>query len=440
MVSKMQVSVEQTGSLGRKLTVQVPSSEVEGKITDRLKELGKGLKMKGFRPGRVPFSVVRKRFGAQVRQEVVGEMIQNTFSEAVNQENLRPAGMPQIDTEPPQADADLQYTAAFDVFPEIENLDVSSIEIERPVAEVAETDIDDMIETLRQQRQSWVDVERKAAEEDLIYFHFSVDADGERFPAEGEERAGTILGRGLLGESFEKGLAGLKAGEDGQFEAEFPEEFRNKEIAGKSGNVSVKIEKVQEASLPEVDDAFAEAFGVEGGVEQLREGVKDNLERELKQGISRTVRESTLEKLRSSFADIEIPQSLIDSEIQGLQAQAQQRAAQMGQQNAPVPAAELFTDAARQRVHSALLVTEIARHAELKLDENRVHEAIAEVASTYEDPQAVMNLYYTDQRLLSPIQNLILEEQAVDWVLENANVQDQPSSFADVMKQDSDDA
>ncbi len=431
----MQVTVEETGNLGRKLKVQVPSAQVEERVVDRLKEIGKTMKMKGFRPGRVPFAVVKKRFAGQVRQEVVGELIQHSFADAISSEKLRPAGMPEIQAEPPKEDVDLEFTAAFDVMPEIDSIDISALQVERPVAEVTDGDVDEMIETLRKQRMSWSDVERGAQEGDLVYFHFSAVVGDVRFPAEGEEQAGTMVGQGMLGDEFDAALTDSKAGDQSTFDANFPENFRNTELAGKSGEVSVRVEKVQESQLPAIDDQFAEAFGVDGGVEELKAGVRDNLQRELKQGLSRRTREGAIEQLREMYPDIEIPQTLIDNEIAALRQQAQQQAQQMGHADAPLPPVEQFEQAAQERVHSAVLISEIARHADIELDEGRVRDAILEVASTYEDPQSVVNLYYSDQRLLSPIQNLILEEQAIDWVLENATATEKPMTFNEVMQQ-----
>jgi len=431
----MQVTVEEVGTLGRKLTVQLPSSEIEQKVSDRLKEIGKTMKMKGFRPGKIPFAVVKKRFGGQVRQEIAGELIQHSFAEAVSDEKLRPAGVPEITADPLQENADLQFTAAFDVMPELDAIDVGELVIERPMAEVADEDVEEMLETLRKQRMTWLDVDQASTDGDLVYFHFSAEIDGNRVPVEGEEAAGAILGQGALGEEFERHLLELKSEDEKRFEATFPEQFRNTELAGKTGTIAVRVEKVQQAQLPEIDQAFAEAFGVTGGVEELRTGVRENLERELKQGLSRRTREIVINQLRTQYPDIEIPVSLIKNEINILQQQSQQQAQQMGQPNAPLPDAEGLRGPARQRVHSAVLVSEIARHAGIELDETRVRDAILEVASTYEDPQSVINLYFSDQRLLTPIQNLILEEQAVDWVLDHAKVHDKGLSFSEVMQQ-----
>lgn len=430
----MQVSVENTGSLGRKLTVQLPAQEIEGKVSNRIRDLGKQVRLKGFRPGKVPFQVLEKRFGKQVREEVVGEMIQQSFQTAVSQENLRPATTPQIDTPSPEADADFKYTASFEVLPELEELDLSTLEITRPVAEVTDADVDNMIETLRRQRQSWEDVERPVADGDLVLFHYSFETDGQRFPEEGEERAGAIVGNGAFDQAVEAELVGLSGDETKTAKVTLGDGFQNDALAGRTGQLSLRIEKIQASVLPEVDDQFIESFGIsEGGLEKFRQDVRENLQRELKQTASRQLRNHVMSVVVDAYPDLEVPVSMIEAEQQAMVQQAQQQMQQMGQGDQPAPDPGQFAEAAERRVRAALLVTEIARHHDISIDGNRVREAINEIAATYEDPQAIANLYYGEERLMNNVQNLVLEEQVVDCVLDKAQVNEQSMSFDELM-------
>ena len=431
----MQVSLENIGNLGRKLTVQVPAVEIEEKITGRIRDLGKQVKLKGFRPGRVPFKVLEKRYGRQVRSEVVGEVIQQYFEDAINQEQLRPASQPEISTEPPKLDQDLEFTAAFDVFPELEKLDVTGIKIEQLEAEVVAADVDNMIETLREQRRTWDDVDRAAGDSDLVFFSYSVESDQRRIPEEAQERAGAILGSGAFDADFEAQLLGMSSGDEKDFDASFKADFRVEALAGLKGKASVKIEKVQASRMPEVDEDFAASFGVsDGGLEAFRENVKENMDRELKQAVSRLLRGEVLNKLVANFDQLEVPASMIEAETLNLQQQAQQQAEQMGLTDPELPPADTFKEKAEHRVRAAVLVGEVARHAKLQVDAGRVRDMVNEISSTYESPPAIVSLYYSDEKLLSNVQNVVLEEQAVEWVLERAKVKTRSASFSEVMK------
>lgn len=430
----MQISVETTGELERKLKVLVPSQEIETRVKGRIRDLGKQVKLKGFRPGKVPYQVLEKRFGPEVRKEVVGEMIQASFQEAVTRHNLQPASSPEIATKPPRPDTDLEYTASFEVFPELAELDLSVLKIIRPVAGVTDADVANMIETLRQQRRTWADVERAAAEGDLVFFHFSMTAGDTRSPAEGEERAAAILGQHAFDRACEAELVGLKAGDEKAFEAELDADFRESTLAGQRVQAAFRIEKVQEPVLPEVNDEFFAAFGItEGGEDAFLKDVRDNLKRELKQGLRRRLKNRVMEQLVARFADLKVPVSMVQAEQEALREQVAQQLKASGAEHR-TPPVERFAEQAERRVRAALLVREVARHGRIEVDSGRVREAINELASTYENPQAIVNLYYSDERMLGSIQNMVLEEQAVEWILERAQVEEQEMSFDDVMR------
>ncbi len=430
----MQISVESTGELGRKLKVLVPSQEIETRVKGRIRDLGKQVKLKGFRPGKVPYQVLEKRFGPEVRKEVVGEMIQASFQEAVTRHNLQPASSPEIAAEPPRPDTDLEYTASFEVFPELAELNLSELEIVRPVAEVTDSDVANMVETLRQQRRTWADVERPAAEGDLVFFHFSMTAGDTRHPAEGEERAAAILGQHAFDPACEAELVGLKTGGEKAFQVDLDADFREPSVAGQKVQVAVRIEKVQEPVLPEVDEEFFAAFGVtEGGEAAFLNDVRDNLKRELKQGLSRKLKNRVMEELVTRFADLKVPVSMVEAEKEALRQQVAEQLKASGAEDR-TPPAERFAAQAERRVRAALLVREVARHGHIEVDSTRVREAINEVASTYEHPQAIVNLYYSDERMLTSVQNMVLEEQAVEWILERAQVEERKMSFDEVMR------
>lgn len=438
----MEVSVENTSQLGRKMTVQLPAEEVDAKVEGRIKEMGQHVRLKGFRPGRVPFKVLRQRFGRQVRQEVVGELIQESFQRAVSEQNLRPASSPEISAEDDQSAGGLQYTASFEVIPELDSLDLSRLEIERPVAEVTEGDIDGMIQTLREQRRTWMDKEAAAEEGDLVFFRYQAELEDGRFPEdEADARAGAVLGHGAFDLNFEKALVGARVGDEKEFEVIFTDEARESDLAGRAATVSASVEKVQKSELPAVDEEFMASFGVtEGGLDQFRQEVRQNLERELKDAIARNLRQTVIGALVDQFDDLQVPAAMVENEIQSLRQQASAQLQQVGRDASQVPDEEAFRDQARQRVRGGLLVAEVARHAQLEVDMGRVRDRVNEIASTYEDPQAVVNLYYQREDLLGSIQNLVMEQQAVEWVLEQARVTEVKRSFDEIMNRASQDA
>lgn len=429
----MQVSVENTGALQRRMTVQVPADEVESQVDGRMKELGKSVRLKGFRPGRVPRKVLEQRFGKQVRQEVVGQLVQETFREALVQEKLRPAVTPDIATEPPKARQDLEYIATFDVYPELEPVDLSELKLVRPEAEVDDGDIDRMIETLREQRRGWQETEEPAKDGDLVLLDFyAVPAEGDRYPEEDAEKAGTILGSGMLPPALESALVGLKAGETKTLSVDFPEDFRTAELAGKTAETHVELSKVQTPELPEVDADFMASFGVEGGdMDAFRSEVRQNLERELDQALRGRARDGAVEALLQKFPDIAIPAGMVDTEMNRLHQQAQQQAERT---KAPVPEPASFREQADKRVRSGLILAELARQAEVQVDGRRVREVIETQASTFENPAEIVNLYYGNEQLLDEVQNQVIEEQVVTWVFEQADVSTESKTFDDIMR------
>lgn len=423
----MQVSVETTGKLGRRLTVTIPADRVNSGIQSRLRELSRTARIKGFRPGKVPAKVIEQRFGDQVRGEVLNDLVRDTFDEALRNENLRPAMSPEIDASP-AADADFSYTATFEVLPELDRIEVEGIELKRVTSEVGETDIDSMIETLRQQRRSWKPVDREAAPADMVVFEFSAEHEGGRFPAEGTERAGTIIGSQALGEAFESELVGVAAGGEKAIEQTLPESFRIEALAGKRAKLQVKVLKVQESSLPEVDRDFIMSFGVaDGSLEKFRQDVADNLRRELRTALAARLKNEVVARLTAAHAELELPQGMIEAEARALARQQSEGGAEQSDPSA-------HREVARQRVLAGVLLQEIARQHELRLEPRRVSELLATIASTYEDPQAVIQAYRNDARLMSGLQSRAMEDQVIDFVAGKAKVTEEALPFAEVMR------
>ena len=426
----MQVSVENVGKLERKLTVKFPAERFESQVNARIAEMGRTVRLKGFRPGKVPTAVIQQRFGDQVRGEVLSDLIGSTLREAVAQENLRPIANPAIDTTGRPIEGEIAYTATFEVMPEFPEIDVAALEISRPVAVVSDADIDKMIETLRLQRRSFDEVSRASAEGDFVMFEYLAQAGDYRFPAEGLERAGSVLGSGNLFKALDEALTNRSAGDEATTEIEFPADFRNTDLAGKKAQVSIKIIKVQAPNLPAVDADFVKAFGVaDGDIETFRKEVRANLERELKGTLMGRLKAEVAEKLADAYPNLDVPNLMAQGEARSMAAGSVPR----GQE----PPAELVAAAepiARKRVAAALLMGEIARKNEIRIDRSRMAEMLTTIASTYEEPEKVIELYNGDPQLMSGLQNRVMEDQVAEWVADHAKTTEQSLSFDEVMR------
>ncbi|HEV2540305.1 MAG TPA: trigger factor [Frateuria sp.] len=426
----MQFSVENVGKLERKLTVRFPAERFESQVSARIAEMGRTVRLKGFRPGKVPAAVIQQRFGSQVRGEVLSDLIGATLREAFEKENLRPVANPSIDTTGRPENGEIAYTATFEVMPEFPEIDVASLEISRPTAEVTDADIEKMIETLRLQRRSFDPVERASAEGDFVMFEYAATAGDYRFPAEGLERAGSVLGSGTLFKALDETLAGRTAGDEFDSEISFPEDFGNPQLAGKTAQVSFKIVKVQAPQLPEVNEEFAKLFGItDGNLETFRKEVRANLERELKATLMGRLKGEVAEKLANAHPDLEVPNMMVQAEAHNLAAGSVPR----GQQPPP-QLVEAAAPMARKRVIAGLLMGEIARKQELKIDRKRVAEQLAAIASTYEEPEKVVELYNADPQLMSGLQNRVMEDQVAEWVAEHAKTTEKHLAFDEVMR------
>ncbi len=426
----MQVSVEKSSALERRLRIQVPGEQFQKKIDARLRELGKQVRIKGFRPGRVPFKVLQQRYGPSVRQEILAQEVQSSLAEAIQNQAIRPAAAPVLEGEPDfSAEGHLEYTATVAVLPDIEPIDIGGLEIERPEAEVLEEDVEDMLETLRDQRQTWSEVERPVTDGDQVTIEYTAETEQGRVPEQGHQRVAVIVGQSGFQE-LEQAVTGMEKGSEKETEMNFPEAYRDQSLAGHKAKVSLTVTEVQESDRPEVDESFIKSFGIESGsMDEMVGEIRKNLERELQQARASLLKVRLAECLLAGHESLELPEALVREEAANLQ---RQMANNMGVE-AEGQNLEPFMDAAGKRVKSGLLLSEIARQNNIMVDGARVRTTIKSMADTYEQPQEVIRLYYNDERLLRSVENAVLEEQVVDWVMEKAKVTDVPMSFKDVI-------
>ena len=432
----MQVTVETTAGLERKMRVVVPSERVEVQVTEKIKQTAKQAKINGFRPGKVPLREVKRRFGAGIRQEVSSEMIQSTYGEALQKEDINPAGMPKIEEVNIEEGKDLEYTAVFEVFPEIEVSGLESIEVERLSSSIEEADLEKMIDTLREQRLVYAETDRAAAEKDQVNLDFEGFLEDEPFEGGKAEGTDLVLGSGSMIPGFEDGLTGLKADEEKDLKLTFPENYQAENLAGQEVLFKIKVNKVSEPELPELNDAFFEQFDVkEGGVEAFRKEVTNNMKRELDSAIKTKVKDQVMDGL-SENNEVDLPQSLIDQEVNRMRQEAVQQFGGGAQFDPSMLPAEMFTEQAQKRVKIGLIVSSIVDKNNLVADAEAVRETIEEMAATYQEPEEVINYYYSNEQQLSQIQNMVLEGQIVDFVLESAKVIDKTVSYDEAVKRE----
>lgn len=426
----MQVSVESISNLERCLTVQVPAERVDNEVESRLQSMKGRVRIDGFRPGKVPLNVIKQRYGAGVFQEVVGEVIQSTFYEAMTEEKLRMAGMPTIEPIKTEAGEPLEYKANFEIYPEISIADMGGVEIKQATVEIADSDIDKMLDNLRKQRQEWKEVDREAQDGDQIVLNFVGRVDGEEFEGGTGEGMPIEIGSGRMIEGFEEQLKGIKKDEERVLNVTFPEEYPSEAVKGKPAEFTVTATAVNEASMPEIDEEFAKAFGVEdGSVETLRSDVKENMTRELASTLEMKVKNQVMDALVDAH-ELEVPSSLVKEEAGKLRQQAMSSTGQSDESQFPD---EMFQENAERRVKLGLIIGEIIRQNDIKPEEDRVNKTLENLAVGYEDPQMVIDYYRKSPEQMQSVQGLVLEEQVVEWVKSQAKVSDEPQTFEEVM-------
>ena len=430
----MQVSVESTGNLARRVTLSLPAGDVDDQVGGRLREIARTVRIKGFRPGKVPAKVVEQRYGGQVRAEVVEGLLREGMDQAVRENELRVAGSPQIKQDEAAGEGELKYVAELELVPEFGELDMGKLEVVRHTAEIRDEDIERMLENLRMQRASWSKVNRAAQAGDMVNLETASTIDGERMPAEGFEKTSTVLGSGGLFTEVEDALVGMQAGEEKTIDVTLPADWHVAQFAGKTVNSTFRLVDVTERVMPEVDAAFIRSFGVKSGeLEQFKSEIRSNLQRELKGALMNRLRREVGEQLVKAYEGVELPPRIVEAEAQSLLATASEQARRQGQQvGAGVDA---FTDAARKRVLMALLVGEVARRNKLRLDPARLEETMRLIASTYEQPQQVIDLYRNDPQLMQNLQNRVMEEQVIGWIAEQARHTEQAMSFQEAISQ-----
>lgn len=429
----MQVSVESVGNLERRMTFSLPAERLDTHIGGRLREIARTARIKGFRPGKVPTKVIEQRFGQQVRAEALDGLLRETFNNAVRDNELQLAGNPRIEK---NGEGELDFVATFEVVPDFGDIDVAKLNVIRHAAEVAEADIDQMVENLRLQRRTFEVVQRGAKEGDRVELETWSQAGDERLPAEGAEKGATLIGSGVMFADIERGLIGLAAGEEKTIKVQFPADWRVPQLAGREVDVYVKVTEVAESVMPAVDKDFIRSFGVKSGdAEQFRRDIRSNLERELKGALMTRLRREVGEQLIAAWAHVEMPPRLVENEARAMVQQTADQAARNGQQvQIPPNAHEGFMDAARKRVLVGLLVGEVARRNQLRLDPKRLNETLRLIASTYEEPEQVIELYRNDPQLMGGLQSRVMEEQVIDWIAERAQHTEQSLSFQEAIR------
>jgi trigger factor len=426
----MQFTLTTTGGLERRIEVAIPHTRVAGEVERRLRDLSRTANIRGFRPGKVPMNVIKRQFGGQVHGDTVTELIRESYSEAVTKENLRPAGGPRIEPIQVEPGDDLKFAAVFEILPEVTVKPVTELAIERTAVDIAESDVDAMIESMRRQRVDYRKVERASQTGDRVMVDFLGRLDGVAFAGGEGKDTPFVLGSGRAIADFETALTGMSAGETKTAAVKFPDNYGAKDLAGKTTEFDLTVKEVQEEFLPPVDDEFAIAFGIqEGGVERLREEVRKSMEREAGEAIRTRLRSQVFDALQKENP-VELPKALVDEQIEQLQLDAMQR---MGINDAAqAPARGPFEESARRRVHLGLLVGELIRREGLKVDRERTFQRLNELCAAYPNPEEVQRAYLQSPDAMRQIETSVLEDQAVDWVVANARVTDRPASFAEL--------
>jgi len=426
----MQVSVETGEGLERKLTVTVPADQIDQKVESKLKSMASKVKMDGFRPGKVPMKVVRQKYLGEAKSEVVSDVIESSYREAIIQEKIRPAGMPSISEIKHREGQPFEYVATLEVYPEVELAPVDKLTIEKDVAEVDQADIDKMIETLCKQRTDWSSVDRASQDGDQITVDFVGYVGDEAFEGGSANDVPVVIGSNSMIPGFEEQLIGKKADEEGELTVKFPDDYQAADLAGKDARFEIKVKQVAEPVIPELDDEMAKSFGVEeGGVEKLKEDIRNNMERELKNNVDGMFKARVMDAIVDAN-EVLVPKALIDEEISHMQQQMQQN----GQQNAENMPRDTYEADATRRVKLGLLISKIIEENDIKLDKDVVQEKIKTAASAYDQPEQYINYYNSNKQAMASIEALVLEDMVVDWITERATVNETKKSFDEVMK------
>lgn len=429
----MSISIETLEGLQRRVTITVAADKIEAAYKEQLKGYAKNARVDGFRKGKVPHAIIEQRFGLAARQDVLSEEMPRAFFDTVMAEKISLAGRPTFTPNNYQPGQDFSFTATFEVFPEVELKGLENIEVEKPVVEIADADLDKMIEVLRKQQATWTESQDAAKAEDRVTIDFVGSTDGVEF--EGGKATDFVLfmGQGRMIPGFEEGIVGHKAGEQFDIEVTFPAEYHAENLKGKAAKFAITLKKVENMVLPELTEEFVKKFGTAKNVEELRAEIKKNMQRELKNAVTARIKNQVINGLIAQN-DVEVPAAAVAEEIDVLRQQAVQRFGGKPEMAAQLPA-ELFEADAKRRVQVGLLLSTVIASNELKVDEKRVEETIADIASAYEQPAEVVEYYAKNRQLTENIRNVVLEEQAVEAVLAKAKVTEKATSFDEIMAQ-----
>jgi len=429
----MQVSVETGEGLERKLTIEVPSDSVNEKVEKRLKEISRQVKLDGFRPGKVPMRIVKQRFGQQARHDVYGEVIQKTFYEAASQEKLMPAGEPSIEISDEAAEGGFSYVATFEVVPEVSVADMSSGEIEKLVCEITDADVDAMFDKLRKQRTTWQEVDRAAQNDDQVNINFKGIMDGEAFDGGSADNTPLVLGSGSMIAGFEDGLLGASKGEERTLELKFPEDYRAEHLAGKDVSFEVTVNSVSEPVLPEIDEEFVKSLGVDSGnADELREEVKGNMQNELDQKVKAMSKEKVMDLLIEKH-EFDVPSAMVKQESERMKEQTKADMEARGQATSFDLPASIFEEQAKRRVKLGMIVGEVISDQDLKASDDEIRATIESFAASYESPEEVVEYYMNNPQQKASLENLVLEDKVVDWVMSQVKVTEKAQSFDEIM-------
>ena len=433
----MRVSIETTSGLERRLTVGVPADRVDGAVAQRLQDASKNVRLPGFRPGKVPMRVMKQRFGEGVRQEVLGEVISQSFREAVEQENLRPAGQPRIEARNFESGKDVEYVAIFEIFPVVELNEVNGFEVKRPVAEVTDEDVDNIIDVFRKQQGKQVEVERAAEEGDTVVIDFLGTRDGEAFEGGSGEDFSLELGSKRMIPGFEEGIVGLAPGAETTLDLTFPEDYQQEDLQGVAVQFKITVKTVKTLELAPLDDKLFASYGVEeGGEAVFREEVRKNMERELRNAVQNHVKQQVMDAVVAAHESMEVPSSLVAQEIDGMRKQMFQQfggQAPEGMDLKSILPDDMFKTQADRRVKLGLVLSEMIGKFDLQADSAKVRALIEDIASTYQEPEEVVNWYYSENEQLASVESRVLEDQLVDTLLTSANIQDELCSYQDAL-------
>lgn len=436
----MQVSIETTSGLERKMTIGVPAERIENEVTDRLEKASKNVKLDGFRKGKVPLSVIKQRYGRGIRDEVIGDVVRTCFVEAVTQEKITPAGQPALEPTKDEPGEDFEFVATFEVLPEVNLADFAKVKVAKPVAEVKDEDVQDMLEALRKQQADWETVERAVVEGDEVVIDYVGVRDGEEFEGGSAEDFPLEVGSGKAVPGFEESIVGMSTGDEKVVPVKFPQDYHAEEMRGADVEFTIKLKEVKQAVLPELNDEFFKAYGLEqGGEEVFRSIVRQNMERDLKNALESKTKSRVMEQLFELHKDIEAPLTQIANEMQSLKNQMAQKLGNNEGANKFDPSMlpdDMFMDQAKRRAVVGLIVNEIVQSNKMGVDGALVRERIEGIASTYEKSEEVVNYYYNSPELLKGIEANVLQEQVVQLVLGSADVTEEEVGYQQAVTPD----